>query len=305
MSIVVIGSINTDLVIQVPRIARKDETVLGKGGYSISQGGKGANQAVAAIAGGLPVHMVGKTGNDAFGDDAINSLQDAGVLCEHVKRSDAHSTGLATIFLDPEARNSITVAPGANAQITPEDIEDAGALIKQADVVMMQLEIPADACRRAAEIASEGSALVMLDPAPAPSRPLDFLHLVDYLTPNEPEAEAITGIALRDEHSAQQNALALLKLGPANIAITLGSRGSYMANSNGQFEIKARAVKAVDSTGAGDTFCGFLATALAKGLGFKQAAEIACAAASLSVTRAGARANQFSWDAVLAFMKSG
>ena len=278
--------------------------MLGTGGYTVSQGGKGANQAVAASAGGLPVHMVGKVGDDAFGEDALESLRTAGVLCEHVQRNKTHSTGLATIFLDPEARNSITVAPGANAQITHRDIEDAGALISDADVVMMQLEIPMDACRRAAEIAKKGGALVMLDPAPAPLKPLDFLHLVDYLTPNELEAEALTGIALIDEQSAWKNAQALLKMGLGNVAITLGSRGSYMANANEHFKIEARSVKAVDTTGAGDAFCGFLATALAKGLNFKQAAEIASAAASMSVTQAGARANQSDWDAVLAFMKS-
>ena len=304
MSIVVVGSINTDLIIQVPRFAGRDETVLGEGGYTVSQGGKGANQAVAAIAGGLPVHMVGKVGNDAFGDDALAGLRAAGVLCDYVQRSDTHSTGLATIFLDPEARNSITVAPGANAQITLKDIEDAGELISSADVVMMQLEIPVDACRRAAELARAGGALVMLDPAPAPLQTLDFLHLVDYLTPNELEAEALTGIALIDEQYARQNAQALLEMGPGNIAITLGSRGSYMANSSGHFKIEARPVDAVDTTGAGDAFCGFLATALAKGLGFRQAAEIASAAASLSVTRAGARTNHIDWEKVLGFMQA-
>ncbi len=304
MSIVVVGSINTDLVIQVPRFARKDETVLGEGSYAVSQGGKGANQAVAAVAGGLPVYMVGKVGKDAFGDDAIASLQKAGVSCEFVQRSADHSTGLASILLDPEARNSISVAPGANAHITPGNIDDVAGLIRDASIIMLQLEIPPESCRRAAEIARQAGVSVMLDPAPAPLQPLDFLHLVDYLTPNELEAEAFTGIPLHDDDAAQQNAQALLELGPGNVAITLGSRGSYMANAAGQFKLAARAVKAIDTTGAGDTFCGFLAAALVKGFSFKQAAEIAAAAASLSVSQSGARGNSLGWDAVLDFMQT-
>ena len=258
----------------------------------------------AAVAGGLPVYMVGKVGKDAFGDDAIDSLHRAGVSCEFVQRSSEHSTGLASILLDPEARNSITVAPGANAHITPKDIEDVSELITSASLIMLQLEIPPQSCRRAAEIAKEAGVPVMLDPAPAPLGQLDFLHLVDYLTPNELEAEALTGIPLLDDAAAEKNAQALLELGPANVAITLGSRGSYMANAQGHFKLAARTVKAVDTTGAGDTFCGFLATALVKGFSFKEAAEVAAAAASLSVSKAGARENKLGWGAVMEFMQS-
>lgn len=304
MSIVVIGSINTDLLIQVPHFAQKDETVLGEGSYVISQGGKGANQAVAAAAGGLPVHMLGKVGNDAFGKAALKSLGKAGVQCDYVKRSKKHATGLATIFLDPKARNCITVAPGANARVTPANILAASELIAAADIIMLQLEIPMDACRAAAEIARENNTLVLLDPAPAPlssqSDALDFLYLVDYLTPNALEAEALTGISA---DFPEQIAEALLDLGVGNVAITLGSKGSYMANEDTDFYIAARKVEAIDTTGAGDAFSGFLATALARGMQFEQAAEIASAAASLSVTSSGARSDKLSWQRVQKFMQ--
>lgn len=303
MSILVIGSINTDLVIQVPRIAQKDETVLGDGSYIISQGGKGANQAVAAASAGLPVYMVGKVGNDAFGDDAVQSLQNAGVHCEHISQTQAHATGLATIFLDPEARNSITVAPGANAQITTADIEAVADLIQSADMLMIQLEIPLDACRAAVHIAHSSSVPVLLDPAPAPNldelKSLDFLHMVDYLTPNEIEAEMLTGMTT---DSPAETAAAFLEMGVGNVLMTLGSEGSYIANQHQNFKIETYEVSAVDTTGAGDAYNGFLATALVKGFTLKQAAKIASAAAALSVTQTGARANKLSWDRVLAFM---
>jgi ribokinase len=301
MSIVVIGSINTDLVIQVPRFARQNETILGNGGYTISQGGKGANQAVAAVAAGLPVSMIGKVGSDAFGDGAIESLKEAGVNCDWVMRTPDHSTGLATIFLDPNGNNSITVAPGANAQITTADIQASSDIISAAKIVMLQLEIPLDTVREAAQLASKSGALVILDPAPAPDTKLDFLDSVDYLTPNEVEAESMTGISTDSPTGPERIATELLEMGARNIALTLGDRGSYIANKESGIQLAARKVSAVDTTGAGDAFNGYLATALAKGLGFVEAAKIASAAASLSVTQPGARANQPNWDDVKEF----
>ena len=301
MSIVVIGSINTDLIIQVPRFARQNETILGNGSYTISQGGKGANQAVAAVAAGLPVSMIGKVGPDAFGDDAIESLKLAGVNCDSVMRTPDHSTGLATIFLDPEGNNSITVAPGANAQITTADIQASRDIISSAKIVMLQLEIPLATVREAAKLASESGALVILDPAPAPDTKLDFLNFVDYLTPNEIEAESMTGISTDSPTGPERIATVLLEMGARNVALTLGDRGSYIANKESGVQLSARKVSAVDTTGAGDTFNGYLATALAKGFDFVEAAKFASAAASLSVTRAGARANQPSWDDVKEF----
>lgn len=301
MSIVVIGSINTDLTIQVPHFAACNETVLGNGDFSTTQGGKGANQAVAAVAGGLAVHMVGKVGADAFGDAAIKDLKAAGVDCEHVSRESDHATGIAAIFVDPDGNNSITVAPGANACVTPSDVQAVGNLIAAASVVMLQLEIPVAAVNEAIRIANQHGTLVMLDPAPATAE-LPELVGVDFLTPNELEAESLTGISPVAENGPQNIVSAFRSRGVRNIALTLGKQGCYVASADGEKQIDAKPVQAVDSTGAGDAFNGFLATALAKGLSLEDAANLAVAAASLSVTRSGARSDLPSWDDAQAFI---
>jgi len=303
VSIVVIGSINTDLTIQVPHFAARGETVLGNGDFTTTQGGKGANQAVAAAAGGLPVTMVGKIGADAFGDAAIDDLKSAGVNCEHVARARDHATGIATIFVDPQGDNAITVAPGANALLSPRDVRAVAELIAAAQIVMLQLEIPIAAVNEAIRLANRSDTLVMLDPAPT-SATLPDLNGVDYLTPNELEAETLTGLSTTDVQGPPEIAQSLLDRGVRNLALTLGAQGCYIGGTNIRQAIQARTVKCIDSTGAGDTFNGFLATALARGLAFPNAAEIAVAAASLAVTRSGARADLPAWDEVLAFVSA-
>lgn len=301
MSIVVIGSINTDLTIQVPHFAKCNETVLGNGDFATTQGGKGANQAVAAAAGGLAVHMVGKVGTDAFGDAAIADLMASGVNCDHVSRETDHSTGIAAIFVDSEGNNSITVAPGANACVTPADVQAATSIIADADIVMLQLEIPVAAVNEAIAIANRHCTKVMLDPAPATAE-LPDLDGVDYLTPNEIEAESLTGISTASADGPEEIAQAFRKQGVRQIVLTLGNDGCYIAGDSEETRIEAKKVTAVDTTGAGDAFNGFLATALAKGLEFREAAEIACAAASLSVTRSGARADLPGWNDAKEFL---
>ncbi len=302
--ITVIGSINTDLTIRVPRFSIRNETVVGTGDYTISQGGKGANQAVTAAATGTPVFMVGKIGQDDFGDRALESLREAGVNCRHVTRTADHATGLATILVDDRGDNSITVAPGANACLSPEDIRAARALIAESHFILLQLEIPLPAVYEAIHIAKETGTQVILDPAPAPHAPLDGLEHVDYLTPNELEAEAMTGLSSQEEGGPEAIVDYLLKLGVKNVALTLGARGSLIANASGRHVIPAHRVTAVDSTGAGDVFTGFLATALIKGQSFEDAAKTASAAAALSVTRPQARANLPTWDEVNAFLNA-
>ena len=301
MSIVVIGSINTDLTIQVPHFATCNETVLGSGDFATTQGGKGANQAVAAAAGGLPVHMIGKVGTDAFGDAAISDLISSGVNCDLVTREEAHSTGFAAIFVDSAGNNSITVAPGANACVKAADVRAAESVIADADIVMLQLEIPLEAVSEAIALANRHGTKIMLDPAPATAM-LPALNGVDYLTPNEIEAESLTGISPAIDAGPQKIVQDLRNRGVRQVVLTLGKSGCYIASDFEETHIDARQVTAVDTTGAGDAFNGFLATALAKGLAFREAAEIACAAASLSVTRSGARAELPGWDEVKAFM---
>lgn len=301
MTIVVVGSINTDLTIRVPHFAVANETVLGDGDFTTTQGGKGANQAVAAAAAGLPVHIIGKVGADAFGDAAIEDLRSAGIDCSHVSREAHHATGIATIFVDPGGNNSITVAPGANARMTPLDVQSASALIAEASIVMLQLEIPLAAVTETIRIANQHGTMVMLDPAPA-TMTMPELSGVDFLTPNEIEAEVLTGIATTIENGPQRIIAKLRKRGARQVALTLGGMGCCISTDDETTFIQAKPVQAVDTTGAGDAFNGFLAAGLVKGLAATKAAETACAAATLSVTRAGARTNLPTWDEVQAFL---
>ncbi len=302
MRIAVIGSINTDLTIRVPHISRRNETVVGTGGYTLSQGGKGANQAVAAAVGGAVVHMIGKVGTDDFGDQAVESLTAAGVNCDYVLRSPEHSTGLATILVDDNGDNSISVAPGANAQLTPADVRTAEDVIAQAQIVMIQLEIPIETVSEAVQVAHKNGVQVMLNPSPVPSRPLECLAMVDYLLPNEIEAEALTGLSAHAAAGPETMASALLSTGAKNVVLTLGARGCLIANAGIKEYITPYEVTVIDTTGAGDAFSGYLAMSLAKGLSFKDAANTASAAAALSVTRPGARTNLPNWQEVERFM---
>ena len=295
MSIVVIGSINTDLTIQVPHFAAANETVLGRGDFATTQGGKGANQAIAAAAGGLQVHMLGKVGDDAFGEAAIEELLAAGVQCDRVTREQSHSTGVAAIFVDPAGNNSITVAPGANACVSADDIRAASDLIAAASIVMLQLEIPTEAVTEAIRIGNKHGTRIMLDPAPA-TETLPDLSGISFLTPNEVEAEFLTGIQPSSREAAEQIGAHFKQLGVSNVVLTLGENGCYVAGSDAAVMVETNKVRVVDSTGAGDAFNGFLATGLARGLGFVDAARIACEVASLSVTRAGARSKLPAWE---------
>jgi len=291
MGIAVIGSINTDLTIRVPHFSKRNETVMGTGDYTLLQGGKGANQAAAAAAAGANVHMIGKVGADDFGIRAVESLTAIGVNCDYVFRTSEHATGLATILVDDTGDNSITVAPGANAQLSAKDIRAAETIITQSQIVMLQLEIPMATVEEAIRIARINGALVLLDPAPAPSKPLDFLDYVDYLTPNEIEAEALTGLSTASAMGPKEVADYLLNLGVKNVALTLGDRGTFIANQEHKEQIPPSRVTVVDSTGAGDVFSGFLAASLVQGLTFRESSEMASAAAALSVTQPGARSN--------------
>ena len=301
--IVVVGSINTDLTIQVPHISARNETVVGTGDYTISQGGKGANQAAAAAAAGAQVQMIGKIGTDAFGDMALDSLKAAGVGCDYIAQVADHATGLASILVDVNGDNSVTVAPGANGAVTPDDIHAAETVIADAGLLVVQLEIPNAAVNAAVRLAHKHGTKVILNPAPARPEGLDCLALVDYITPNEVEAAALTGVSPQEAGGPAKIAENLLAIGVGHVALTLGARGCFMAGGNGySHHIDAHAVEAVDTTGAGDVFTGFMAASLARGLPFDDAVQVAVAAAALSVTRTGARTSLPDWDEVQAFM---
>lgn len=290
MQIAVVGSINTDITINVATFAKPNETVIGSDNYILSQGGKGANQAAAAAASGAQVHMIAQVGDDDLGSQAIKSLQNVGVHCSHIKIADNSSTGLAAILVNKDGDNSITVAPGANNSLTPENITSAEDTIAESNCLILQLEIPLETVEAAISLAHKHGVPTILNPAPASKNKLPFLSQVDFLIPNEIEAYDMASLYGNTPKSPEEAAKCLIGTGVKNIVITLGSKGCLIANTEGLLQrIKPYPVKAVDTTGAGDTFCGFLANALAQGKSLSDAAEEASAAASLSVTRPQAR----------------
>ena len=287
-NIVVIGSSNTDMIIKVSRIPKPGETVLG-GRFSTAAGGKGANQAVSAARAGGNVTFVARIGIDMFGDQSLAGFQADGIDTTHVLRDENEPSGVALIFVDDQGENSIAVASGCNASLSPADVQAAKDTIAGATMLLMQLEVPVETVEAAAEIAAETGVPVILNPAPAQPLSDSLLGNISILTPNESEAELLTGIAVTDEVSAADAARALMAKGINRILITFGARGVYIASDDFTGLIPAFRVDAVDSTAAGDVFNGVLATALAEGLTLTDAVRFAQAAAALSVTKLGAQ----------------
>jgi ribokinase len=286
--IVVVGSSNTDMILQMDHIPRPGETLLG-GEFSMAAGGKGANQAVAAARAGGTVTFLARVGNDMFGQQAIEGFHKDGINVEHVISDPDAPSGVALIFVADDGENSIGVASGANAQLSPADIQRASETIAQADVLVMQLETPLPTVQAAAEIAAAHGVRVILNPAPAQPLSDDLLSLVSVLTPNESEAELLTGIEVADENRAVLAADQLRSKGVATAIVTLGSQGAMVASDDFSGPVSAFDVKPVDTTAAGDVFNGALAVALSEGETLELAVKFASAAAALSVTRLGAQ----------------
>jgi ribokinase len=287
-NIVVIGSSNTDMVVQAPHIPRPGETVLG-GQFTMAAGGKGANQAVAAARAGGTVTFIARVGDDLFGRQAIDGFKRDAINVEFVSRDRNAPSGVALIIVSAEGANSIAVAPGANGKLTPADVKAAEKVIKAADVVILQLETPLDTVAAAVEIASAAGVSVILNPAPAQPLPDDLLRRVAILTPNESEAQLLTGIEVNGREGARRAAEALITKGVRTVLITLGAEGSLIASAGNSEVVPAFRVKAVDTTAAGDVFNGSLAVALAEKKPFPDAVRFANAAAAISVTRLGAQ----------------
>jgi ribokinase len=285
--IVVVGSSNTDMILKLDRIPRPGETILG-GEFVTAAGGKGANQAVAAARAGGAVTFVARVGQDMFGERAIAGFVEDGINVDHVQYDQAPS-GVALIFVSVDGENSIGVASGANGNLSPADVKKAEKVFAAADVVVMQLETPLDTVQAAAELADANGAIVILNPAPAQPLPNELLNKISILTPNETEAELLTGVTVTDQASCYRAADILLGKGIETVIITLGSRGAFVAAAAGRELVPGFTVEPVDTTAAGDTFNGALAVALADGMQMIDAVRFANAAAAISVTRMGAQ----------------
>ncbi|HOV61603.1 MAG TPA: ribokinase [Candidatus Hydrogenedentes bacterium] len=286
--IVVVGSSNTDMIIQSERIPRPGETVLG-GRFAMAAGGKGANQAVAAARAGGQITFVARVGEDLFGENAILGFERDGIDVRHVHKTAGEASGVALIMVDQRGENSIAVAPGANARLTPEDVDGAETAIAESACVLAQLEVPLETAQRAMELAARHGVRAILNPAPARELPEALLRVVSVLTPNETEAELLTGLPARDEAEAAAAAERLAERGPRTVLITLGAKGVYARDPEWQGMVPGFPVEAVDTTAAGDVFNGALATALSEGKSLRDAIRFGCAAAAISVTRLGAQ----------------
>ena len=287
--IVVVGSINVDLVVRVATLPRPGETVLG-GRFASVPGGKGANQAVAAARAGGRTTFVARVGDDSMGHAAINAFRAEGIETDFITITPHGPTGVALILVDASGENSIAVAGGANDRLCTDDIERARPAIEAADVILLQLEVPLEAVAHAVTIAKAAGTRVILNPAPARPLTTALLARVDILTPNETEAESLAsqGPALS---AAEADALAgtLLGLGPRAVVVTRGAAGALVATAEDRTHVAAFPVEPRDTVAAGDVFNGCLAVMLAEGLDLVAATRFAAAAAAISVTREGAQ----------------
>ena len=281
--VVVIGSSNTDMTIKGDRLPKPGETVLG-GEFRMGPGGKGANQAVAAQRLGADVSFICKVGRDIFGDNAISGYQKEGIDCSRILRSDKAS-GTALILVDGNAENCIAVAPGANADLTPEDVDSVADVIRSADYLILQLEIPVESVLRAAKIAHEAGVYVILNPAPACHLPDELFGYISLITPNQTESALLSGIEDNLDAAVEK----LMQLGVKDVVVTLGSKGALVISEGTRTLVPSLKVKAVDTTAAGDTFCGALCVALSEGCSLVDAAGFATKASALTVQKMGAQ----------------
>jgi ribokinase len=289
-SIVVVGSTNTDMVIKAPHLPQPGETILG-GTFFMSAGGKGANQAVAAARLGGSVLFIAKTGYDIFGKQSVELFKKEGIDISCVIRDKFQPSGVALITVDDNGENCIVVAPGANTALSPRDIDEVKQKIENASLVLMQLETPIETVECVANIALSKGIKFILNPAPGAKLDDDLLKKLSIITPNQKEAELLTGIKVTDESSAKQAAIFLHSKGIETVIITMGALGAFVLHNNKESMIHGHKVKVVDTTAAGDVFNGALAVALFERKNMEDAVVFACKAAAISVTRLGAQAS--------------
>jgi ribokinase len=302
MNITVIGSSNTDMIIKVPRIPGPKEVVLG-GKFSTAPGGKGANQAVAAARAGGDVTFVARVGEDIFGEQALRGFKEEGINTDFIVKDKDAPSGIAEIFVAEGGENSTAVASGANLNLSVYDITAAKEAILASDIILLQLEIPLKTVQYAAKFAYDNGIRVILNPAPGQPLPIDLLKIVTILTPNEAEAEMLTGVKVEDEGSAEDAGRILISKGVNKVIITIGRKGALILDSSGSELVGGFKVHAVDTTAAGDIFNGALAMALAEKKNIWEAVRFANAAAALSVTRLGAQPSAPNRNDILDFLK--
>ncbi|NJK49083.1 ribokinase [Candidatus Gracilibacteria bacterium] len=291
MSVIVLGSINIDLVVGVPRLPGKGETIIGDRYFTVC-GGKGANQAVAVAKLGIPVHLVGQVGDDDFGRTLLAGLQAAGVETDSITVNTETHTGVASIVVDENGDNAIACAGGANSFVGISDVRRLETLLPQAKVVMLELGVPLEAVIEAAKVAREKGCTVILDPAPARADlPAELYPLVDIMTPNEVEASQLVGFAVEDVKTAEKAATILRQRGTKTAIVTLGSLGCLCCTDDETFLVPAIPMTVVDTVAAGDAFNGGLAAALASGKSLQEAIKWGTVAGALSVTKHGAQSS--------------
>lgn len=284
--ICVIGSANVDLTFRTPRFPRTGETLTGRSLHQ-GMGGKGANQAVAAARLGADITFIACVGDDSFGEEAIRQYQADGICTDYVRRVDGQPTGTAAIVVDDQADNCIIVIPGANAHLSPSDIQRAASVIEEADAVVCQLETPMDATLEAFRIARRAGKLTVLTPAPTRELPDELLGLCDLCIPNRTEIEVLAGHMASTDQDAHAAANLLRDRGVGAVAVTMGGHGAFIVNDTQATHIPAMMVDAVDTTGAGDAFSAALTVFLCEGCSLHEAATRASIVGALTVTRMG------------------
>ena len=283
----VVGSFVYDLVAKAPRRPKTGETLIGES-FGMFLGGKGANQAIASSRSGASVHMIGRLGKDLFGNQFLEKFSNEGINTDFVIIDDVNGTGIGMPLIDATGDNSIVLIPQANMALSVSDVNNAFEPIASSDVLILQLEVPIDASQRAAEIAKENNTMVLLNPAPAREIPDSFLRLVDVLIPNETETEILSGLKTTTDDQAIEAVRTLTSKGISTVILTLGHRGALLLTDKIEKRVPGFAIETVDTTAAGDAFCGALATSLAQGSTIEDAIWVANAAGALAVTKIGA-----------------
>jgi ribokinase len=288
--ITVVGSLNMDLVIEVPRFPAPGETMRGQN-FRQACGGKGANQACAVARMGMPTAMIGAVGSDVFGSEMVANLDACGVNTAKIVRRLNGVSGTAIIVLDVTGENQIILAPGANSTLSAKNLERRAVEIGNSRALLVQLETPLEAVAAGLRIARTSNVLTILNPAPFAPLPDELFGLCDFIIPNEIEASLLTGVEVRDIGSAGLAAQKLREHSKANVLVTLGAQGVWLATKDFTGHVPAFAVTALDTVGAGDAFIGAFAARIVEGADVREAARFGCAAAAIAVTRRGAQAS--------------